>query len=292
MSDFRLPPTPGTDSLPEWRRNPAYADLGLSAESVAALDESEREEAALAARLHERTAAQRALAGQAAAALKARHAEQTLAAQLSDDELREELATSIDRVASVRQQVAEAEQNFERARECVENAEVRCSRYSDLDAHIASYRVEQIKSGEAGALPSILIEARREQRDAAEMLEVTRAAFVNLAGELQAAQRHVYEMAQARDMAAVAVISRHCDAIANEIEITLQRLHDLRQQVLSISATWIPLVGGVAPLPVSDKVRNALRKSDKQPTSIESIKTRALDLFVRLQTDARATIEP
>jgi hypothetical protein len=54
---------------------------------------------------------------------------------------------------------------------------------------------------------------------------------------------------------------------------------------------WVPLVGGAtAALPVSDRVRNALRRTEQRPLVDETLKAAARDWFCRLQEDALALI--
>ena len=162
---------------------------------------------------------------------KARHPEQVRTDQLSDDQLRSELAAAIDAHELALCQVAEANHIVERAREAITRTEMRLTRFADLDSRIAAFNQDRLRSGQLTGLPADLIEQRREQREIQELLNATQRAFIALGTEAQTAKLNVETMAQTRDAAAVAIISRHCDHIAIEIEQTQQRLHDLRQLV-------------------------------------------------------------
>jgi hypothetical protein len=181
--------------------------------------------------------------------------------QLTDNELRDDLLEAIDRHSIALEKVTTADQRVFRAREAVGIAEARLARWNDLDERIGDYIQEKIIHDRPGALPPTLADERRAQNDAREMLDATRRAHVALMLECQSAKVHLETCAQQRDRACIAIISRHVDSIAADIEQTVERLHNLRRQALSISAVWLPLAGVVAQLPVSDRVRVALRRT-------------------------------
>jgi hypothetical protein len=162
---------------------------------------------------------------------------------------------------------------------------------ANVDEKVARFNADRFRSGDLAAMPCDLIEARRARRDAGQLLEDVQSAYVALAGEAQSARLRVEDRAQVRDQAAVAIIARYCDDLVIQIEQAVDRLHDLRQRVLSISGLWVPLVGGAtAALPVSDRVRNALRRTEQRPLVDETLKAAARDWFCRLQEDALALI--
>jgi hypothetical protein len=294
MSDFRLPPVPGADALPKWRQNPAYQNLGLSAETIAALDQSELDEATLAAKLRERTEHHRATiygSNDANAAIEAQHVEQQRIDQLSPDELRDDLQDAIDRHGIALKKVQTADYTLNRAQEGVTIAEVRLARFQNLDERAADYRAMQIRQDVLpGTLPPNLADERRAQHDAQELLDATRRAHVALMLECQSAKAHLETCAQQRDRCCIAIISKYVDDIAIGIEEAAEHLNSLRQQALSISAVWLPLSGVVSQLPVSDRVRNALRRTDQRPPLNEEIKADTRSWFIKLQQDADATI--
>ena len=289
MPDFRLP-VPGTGALPAWRRNPAFAGIGLSPDSIAALDESEVVEAEMAERLRQRTQAHRdTILGQNAQ-IAQRHAEQQRAAQMSVDDLRADLRDAIDSHADAARRATEADRAVVRATEAVATAQSHLERFNDVDARVAEYTRDRLRSGMLAVLPANLIAQRADQHAAQEMLAATRAASVQLEAEATTARLLVETMVQRRDRAAVAVISRWCDGLAGEIEQAHRRLHDLRQRLLSASALWLPLAGVTMPLPVSDRVRASLRRQEDRPLLDEQVKAATRQWFLDLQADAAATM--
>jgi hypothetical protein len=289
-SDFRLP-VPGGDALPMWRRNSAYSDLGLSPESIAALDQSEVEEQAMATRLRERMQANRALIDQGNVLINQRVAEQLRTDALTENQLRDELASAIDQVNLARSKVTVAEQILERAQQRIVETATTLARFDDIDQRAADWSVDQLRRGiHHVGMPPDLIEARRAKADATDQHALAQQAHAMMAGELETARTQAEKAAELRDQCAVAVISRWCDVLATQIEAAQQHLYILRQQTLSVSSLWIPLAGVTAPLPVSDRVRTALRRGDDRPLLSEDVKAQARDWFILLQSDAHAVI--
>jgi hypothetical protein len=292
MSDFRIPPVPGANALPKWRQNPAYQNLGLSAETIASLDASELDEQTLIAKLRERTAAHRETIYGASQAAEAQYVEQQRVDQLTPDQLRDDLQDCIDRHSIALGNVKTADERVARAQEAIGIAEVRLAKFADLDERAADYRAMQIKEDRLPAtLPPNLSDKRRQQTDAQELLNANRRAHAALSLEAQAQKVHLETCAQQRDRCCIAIVSKFVDDIAVSIEEAVEHLNSLRQQALSISAVWLPLSGAVSQLPVSDRVRVALRRTDQRPPLSENMKAQTRDWFTRLQSDADAQIE-
>ena len=96
-------------------------------------------------------------------------------------------------------------------------------------------------------------------------------------------------MAQTRDAAAVAIRSN--TATTSPLRSNKPSNVYMICVSLSISGLCISLAGAsTGALPVSDRVRAALRRQDERPLVDENIKALARDWFTRLQIDALAMI--
>lgn len=286
-SDYRMP---GQETLPKWRQNPAFNHIGLSPDSITALDASEVEEQAIIARLRERTALNRQLYKGANASIQIARLEQHRVDHLSSGELREELADAIDNVTLAQRKVQDAELVQERAQRRIVETAATLARFDNIDQRAAEWQVNQLRQGSHDGMPADLVEVRRAKADASEQHALAEQASALMSDELATARTNAEHAAQARDQAAVAIIGRWCDGIAAQIEQAQQRLYDLRQQALSISSLWIPLSGTTGPVPVSDRVRATLRRGDDRPSVDENLKALAREWFLLLQNDAGATL--
>src|SRR5207237_6232560 len=91
-----------------------YLDAGLSADSIAALEQSDREQDRMAQVLRERAAANRQQFVAAGRAAEAATAERARTEALSGNQLREELVEALTRHGDAHRHVREAETNGER----------------------------------------------------------------------------------------------------------------------------------------------------------------------------------
>jgi hypothetical protein len=278
--------------LPRWRANPHYADMGLSPDSMALLDASETVEAQIAERIRRTVTPIMAAHEQANVVLAERDAEMRRIARLSIEQLRDELQFALDRVAAADSLYQAADCATSRASDAVAHAVAVAARYDDIDARVASVRADAARQGIAFTIPPDLTEARIEQRRAMDDLRDARNAYATLACELETARLAVEEARNQRDHAAMNVITRQCDGLAAEIEITTQALYQQRQRLLSITAVQLAIAGAYTPLSVSDRVRGALRRTDERPPVSEAIKASTADLFARLRHDADAEMRP
>jgi hypothetical protein len=279
------------NALGSWRTNPAYRDLGISPGSAALLDASEQEEARIAQRVRERTAANIATHQAASDALAGRHEEQLRIDQLADDELRSELQDAIDHVAATKLMVTNAETVVNSAAHVVSMAAQRCDQYANVDTRVDEYRADAARRGADPVLPCDLIEARREQRMATDELRDARNTLDRLTADLTQATTRATEAEHTRDRAAIAVLNRHCEHKAAELTDAYERIHDLRQHLLTVTSIWVPFNGNAVSLPVSDNVRNALRRNDVRPDIDGTLKTASEAWLQTLKQDAYASLE-
>jgi hypothetical protein len=273
-----------------WRKNPSYEVLGLSADAQTALDSSEREEAAIAKRLRAATAEHRAAMEAVHAAADADADERRRQATLSDAQLRDELRTAIARQAKTERCAQVTQTAVANARMRVAEAQAHLASFWNLDGRITEWTVAQVRQGHRHEMPDDLKNARRDAISAEDALELVQDGVRALEGELVIARAQADAAATARDRAAVAVISRHLDHVAKQLNAAMDAANKARQELLSATAVWVPLAGAAMPLPVSDAVRVVLRRGVTAPPNDENVKAGIRSWFSRLVADADAAL--
>jgi hypothetical protein len=278
--------------LPSWRDNEGHKTLALSDASIAALDESEEVERRRAERMRELTAPIREAAEREAERQLIRQNEAARVAGLSMGKLRTELNVAIRELGLTAARATETLTNADRGAERVGELENQLAHYADLDTRIAAAKAQAVRQNVETPLPPDLIEARAERASLVEQLADARSALALLDEDVTSANASLNRAVAVRDAAATAIITRHAELVAGRVEVVLERLFDLRRELLSVTSIWVPGAdGSIASLPVTDKVRVALRRTDERPPIDEDLKAATAAWFERLKTNGEALID-
>jgi hypothetical protein len=270
MSDNEEPrvivPAPaGAEQLPNWRR---HVDANtLNELSILALDESVATERKFLDAARQRSQAQNA-ASEAAfrAALTTASDRQHLDAS-TEDELRQDLLDTILGYDNALMRLGMAEATVARAKQRMEEADAELTDYADLEANIVEFHTDQIRRNRNDELPLALANAERARARVIDRLDACHKAHQQLEREWRLATQVLASAAAQRDRAAVQVIQKSTDRLAEQLELATSAVLALRQQLRSAGAVWLPSVNG--PLPLSKAAKTALRppvepKPDKE----------------------------
>ncbi len=120
--------------------------------------------------------------------------------------------------------------------------------YRDLDERIIAASIASLKVGEAdGHLPYALAAEQRQRGAAIDNLDAARKALDRLGAELRQAEQHANTAKATLARAAVDVVMRRADGVADRLELVEREALALREQLLSLSMTWFSHFGGPAP---------------------------------------------
>jgi hypothetical protein len=271
------------DQLPEWRKHFVITDPMAQV----ALDESAATEAKFAALAKQRGQqnAQQAEAAYRASATANR--ERVYWETLTDDQLRNVLLDCIHAVSDATIKLQIAESNVARAKQRMQDADDDMAEFTDLDEDIASWTVERIKADESTDLPVDLLNAQQARGRVIDKVHSAHIAHDRLQQELKEAAEHLADVESQRAKAALAVVTKSTDAIADELEAALATVINLRQRLSSMAGVW--LIPGSGALPLTSRARNALLRHLDEATPHKDTQEATRDWYQRLLTDADAT---
>ncbi len=207
---------------------------------------------------------------------------------MSEEALRAELASAIDALVRHERCVSVAAEALAAGESCLAAAEADLTGFADLAQRETEWTVAQVRRGHRDDPPPEMMERRVERVRAGDEVERCSRAVTMLSDEVWCARQDRDAATDARDRAAVAIISRHADDLADRVEEALARVFEARGELLSMTGAFLPLGGHVTALPVSDKVRVSLRRAADRPPVDEAVKRRTAAWFERLKSDPSA----